>query len=103
MLVAVAGATWPLFPRLPQGETRIYLAVLAAVPLLAVRTVYSILADFENNATFAILNGSPYAQLGMAVVEEMIVTIIFIGVGVFAPRMGLGQMAAKPATGSAYA
>ena len=72
---------------MPQGETKIYLAVMLAIPFLAVRTIYSILADFENNSTFGILDGNAYVQLGMAVIEEMIVTAMFIGVGLVAPRM----------------
>ena len=109
LIVAVAGATWPFLPRMFEGETKVYLAVLAAIPFLAVRMIYSILADFENNSTFGILNGNAYVQLGMAIIEEMIVTIIFITVGILAPKMrdqsnrlvGPGQMPMKPA-GSAY-
>ena len=73
---------------MPEGETRVFVAVCAAFPFLAVRTVYTILADFENDATFGILDGNAFVQLGMAVVEEMIVTVIFIVVGVMAPRFG---------------
>lgn len=111
LLVGVAGATWPLCSRMPQGETQIYFAVLAALPFLIVRMLYTLLADFENNDTFGILNGNAYVQLGMAVIEEMIVTIIFIVAGMMAPKMqdqlqkyvGPGQTTDKPAPGPAYA
>ena len=88
MLVGVAGATYPYFAPMATGEARIYFAVLLSLPLLAVRTVYTILADFENNSTFSVLNGNAYVQLGMAIIEEMIITIIYLVVGVLAPRMG---------------
>lgn len=42
----------------PRGEKRIYLAVLGALPLLAVRLLYSILAAFTNNEDFSIFSGS---------------------------------------------
>jgi hypothetical protein len=38
----------------PRGEKRIYFAVLAAIPLLAVRLLWSILAAFANNSAFSI-------------------------------------------------
>ncbi len=64
-LVAVAGPTWPFFGgvsaahHLLDGENMMYFATVAAIPL-AVRAGDSILADFENNATFAPLNGDSY-------------------------------------------
>ena len=111
LLIGVAVVTWPLFSRMPQGETQIYIAVLAALPFLIVRMLYTLLADFENNDTFGILNGNAYVQLGMAIIEEMIVTIIFLVVGLMAPKMhdqlqkyvGPGRTTDKPAPGPAYA
>ena len=93
LLVAVAGLTWPLFSGIGssrgmlEGENKLYLAVLAAIPFLAVRTVYAILVDFEDNATFGLLDGNAYVQLGMAVIEEMVITFMFLCVGFLVPRM----------------
>ena len=95
---------------MPQGETKIYLAVVAALPFLAVRVLYSILADFENNDTFGILNGNAYVQLGMEIIEEMIVAIMFLAAGLLASNMrdqlnkyvGPAQMASRPPGGPAY-
>jgi len=80
------------------GEKRILLAVLAALPLLAVRLLYSLLADFANNSTVSILGGNATVQLCMAIIEEMIATIMFLAAGITAPSIknmerGSDQMA----------
>ncbi len=48
------------------------------MPFLAIRTVYSILVVFENDASFGILKGDAYVQLGFAVVEEMCLSLFYI-------------------------
>ena len=70
---------------LPMGEKRIVYAVLAALPLIAVRLLYSLLADFANNSTFNILFGNATVQLCMAIIEEMIVVVFFLVAGLLAP------------------
>ena len=67
------------------GEKRIVYAVLAALPLIAVRLLYSLLADFANNSTFNILFGNATVQLCMAIIEEMIVVVFFLIAGLLAP------------------
>lgn len=76
---------------LPTGENRILFAILAALPLLAVRLLYSLLADFKNDSTFNIIDGNATVQLCMAVVEEMIVTFFFLVAGFLAPAVGGAQ------------
>jgi hypothetical protein len=51
----------------PRGEKRIYFAVVAALPLIAVRLLWSILAAFANSSTFSIASPQPYVQLFMAI------------------------------------
>ncbi|KAL6713245.1 hypothetical protein ACLMJK_009366 [Lecanora helva] len=89
---------------LPPGEKRILFAVLASLPLIAVRLLYSLLADFKNDDTFNILAGNVTVQLCMAIIEEMICVAIFLASGITSPsykeikrregQMGMGQ---KPA------
>ena len=86
---------------LPWGEKRILIAVLAALPLLAIRLLYSLLSDFANNNTFSILDGDATVQLCMALIEEMIVAVIFLAAGLVAPSLknlqqGPDQMAMNP-------
>ncbi|KAL8667894.1 MAG: hypothetical protein Q9202_000359 [Teloschistes flavicans] len=66
---------------IPQGERRLLFSVLAALPFIFVRILYSTMALFVNNSTFKLYGGNATVQLCMAVIEEIIVTIIFIAVG----------------------
>ncbi|CZR55858.1 uncharacterized protein PAC_05746 [Phialocephala subalpina] len=63
------------------GEKRIYFAVLTALPFLAVRLLYSVLAAFSNNKDFSIFGGKPLIQLFMGVVEEFVIVCIYTLVG----------------------
>ena len=69
---------------LPPGEKRILYTVLGSLPLLAVRLLYSLLVDFEDNSTFSIVDGNATVQLCMAIIEEIIVTIFCLLAGVVA-------------------
>ena len=61
-------------------------AVILALPFISVRILYSMLAVFlTNQTTFALVNGSAIAQLCMATIEEMIVVVVYLGVGITAP------------------
>lgn len=77
---------------MPVGEARVVAAVLVALPLLAVRLVYTLLSDFANSKDFNLLDPDVWAYLGMAVVEEFSITAVFLVAGVLAPRVerGLG-------------
>ena len=86
-LVGIAGTTVSVWQKMPNAEKRILMAILLAFPLLTVRTIYSLLVDFVSNHTFYIFGGDAYAQLGMSVVEEMIVTLFFLVVGLTTPSM----------------
>jgi hypothetical protein len=61
----------------PRGEKRIYFVVLAAIPLLGVRMLWSILAAFANDSTFSIQGGKPLVQLFMAILEEFIIVVMY--------------------------
>jgi hypothetical protein len=65
----------------PREEKRIYFAVLAALPFIAVRLLWSILSVFADNASFSINSPKPLIQLFMATIEEFIVVIFYTGVG----------------------
>lgn len=86
-IVAFTMLTMTEARNLPQGEKRILYAVLASLPLLAVRLLYSLLADFADNSTFNILSGNATVQLCMAIIEEFIVSCLFILAGFMAPAL----------------
>lgn len=71
----------------PRGEKLIYFAVLGALPLLAVRMLYSILAAFSNNKNFSIFDGKPLIQLFMAIIEEFVIVCFYTLVGLFANKV----------------
>ncbi len=72
---------------LPSGEKRILYAVLGSLPLLAVRLLYSLLADFKDDSTFNIVDGNATVQLCMAIIEEFVVTFFFLLAGFVAPAL----------------
>lgn len=70
----------------PQGEKRIYFSVLAALPFIGVRLLWSLLSVFRNDSTFSINSGKPLVQLFMATVEEFVVVIFYTAVGLSVPH-----------------
>ncbi|MDI1491546.1 MAG: hypothetical protein OHK93_002755 [Ramalina farinacea] len=84
--LALALLTIPEFSRLRRGELGIMLAVLASLPFLAVRVLYSLLADFKHDSTFNIIDGNVWVQLAMALIMELIVAIMYILAGGAAER-----------------
>jgi len=60
-----------------RGEKRIYFAVILALPLLAVRLLWSIISAFANNPDFSLMGGKPLIQLFMATIEEFIIVCCY--------------------------
>lgn len=77
LLSALAIITMKDVRNAPRGEKRIYFAVLGAIPLLAVRMLWSLLAVFKDDSTFSIQSGKPWVQFFMATVEEFIIVVIY--------------------------
>jgi hypothetical protein len=69
------------------SQKRLFFAVLLALPLIAVRLLYSLISDFGNNPQFSLINGDTKIQLGMATIEEFIVVLIYTILGVLTPRL----------------
>lgn len=63
------------------GEKRLAIAVIIALPFIAVRISYSLLVVFLHNHDFSLINGSVTIQVVMAVLEEFLVVIIYLIVG----------------------
>lgn len=62
------------------GETSILTGVCLSLPLLLIRIIYSLLGCF-GGAQFSPIEGSPAIDLGMSVIEEMLVVLIYLWVG----------------------
>jgi hypothetical protein len=63
------------------GERRIIYAILFALPFLFVRLVYSCFSTFSHDKHFSLLGGSQTILLFVAVLEELVVTITYLAVG----------------------
>ena len=68
-----------------KGERQLILALLAALPFIAIRLLYGLLTIFSNGGVFAIQYGNETAALLMAVLEEMVVVLIYLAVGLKLP------------------
>lgn len=64
-----------------EGEPRIVVAVLSALPFIFVRLLYSLLSVFSGSHKFNLLTGSQTITLFMSVLPEMVVAIIYIATG----------------------
>jgi hypothetical protein len=64
-----------------KGERRIILAVAICIPFILVRLIYSIILSFAHNRHFNLISGSTTINLVMAVLEEFVVIILCLGVG----------------------
>ncbi|KAJ0417844.1 hypothetical protein BJY00DRAFT_195772 [Aspergillus carlsbadensis] len=72
-------------------QKRIYFVVFLALPFLAVRMLYSLLGVFGNHPQFSMFGGSVSVRLGMAIVEEFVVVVLYTVLGIFTPRANGGD------------
>lgn len=63
------------------GEKLIIYAVIAALPLILIRLIYSALGVIAHSHTFSMFNGSVAAFAIMAVVMEIIVIAVYLAAG----------------------
>ena len=70
----------------PRGERRVLLVVMISIPLFAVRLLLAILGVFTHLKHFRWFTGSAVAMALMGTLEEFIIVIMFIGVGLTIPR-----------------
>lgn len=68
-------------PHAEPGEHRIFYAVVASLPFLICRLVYSCFSTFTHNKNFNLITGSTTVLLCVALLEELAVVIIFEGMG----------------------
>lgn len=78
------------------GDMRLLLAVVCSIPFLLVRLIYSILSGFNINAlNFNIVTGNVLVQGFVAVMEEFVVVILYLAVGLTAPKLLRADMQPK--------
>jgi hypothetical protein len=81
LLFALSVITMKDVGHAPREEKRVYSVVLIALPLIAVRLLWSILSAFSNKVDFSLNSPKPLIQLFMATVEEFIVVVCYTTVG----------------------
>ncbi|KAG8532313.1 uncharacterized protein KY384_003954 [Bacidia gigantensis] len=96
-VVAMAVLTLPAFPHFHRSEKAVFAAMLAALPFLAVRILYSLLASFVNNGSFSITKGNIFVQLGMAIIMELFTALFLIAAGLIAEPEKKRQQRQQPA------
>ena len=63
------------------GEHRLLLAVGISLPLILVRLIYSCIYTFGHKAQFNMLSGNVTIQLVMSVLEEIVIVLVCLGIG----------------------
>jgi hypothetical protein len=65
----------------PDGERRLYWVLVAAIPFLGVRLLWSLIAVFGKDQKFKLVGGDPWINLGMAIIEEFIIVVMYTATG----------------------
>jgi hypothetical protein len=91
LLIYLAACTlWTITVRdaslMVSSQKRIFYCVLLALPLIAVRLLYSLISDFGNNPQFSLINGDTKIQLVMATLEEFAIVLMYTILGIVTPR-----------------
>lgn len=74
------------FRSMMASQTRIFLCIMLALPLIGVRLLYSLISEFGNNSQFNVVTGDVTIRLGMASIEEFLVVVMYAILGVMTPR-----------------
>lgn len=80
-VLTVAAFTAFNVPHIERGERRLLLAIGLSLPFLLVRLIYSCFVAFANEARFSLISGSVSIMLAMGVIQEFIVVMIFLVMG----------------------
>jgi hypothetical protein len=94
-IVAVTALITIFKSHIEPGENRLYLAVVLALPFLLVRLVYTGFSTFSYNPKFNILDGNTTIFICMALIEELIIVIIFEAAGLTLRRQERLERAAQ--------
>lgn len=83
---------------LPAGEKRLLLAVAISLPFILIRLLYSLISAFSHSRRFSAVSGNVTIYLVMAVLEEMVVVITCLGVGITLQPDGVAAYRGEPAS-----
>ncbi|KAB5582950.1 hypothetical protein GE09DRAFT_1181850 [Coniochaeta sp. 2T2.1] len=74
------------FSSMRKSQTRIFLCVMVAIPFIGVRVLYSLISDFGNSPQFNLVKGDEGIRIGMALVEEFVIVVMYTVLGVVTPK-----------------
>lgn len=77
---------------LPSGEKRVLFVLIAALPLLGVRILFSLLAYFSTISTFSPTSGNVLLRAFMSILEEILIVIAYILAGILMPKYSDARM-----------
>ncbi|CAG8248043.1 unnamed protein product [Penicillium nalgiovense] len=82
--IGVSGLFFMILQRtqsIEDGEHRLLLAVGVSLPLIFVRLIYSFIYTFGQETEFNMLSGNVTIQLVMSILEEILVVLVCLGIG----------------------
>jgi amino acid transporter len=82
MIVAMALFAVCCTRQIPDEERILLKAVILALPFIFVKILYSLLSAFSGLSVFNFVTGSKTADLCMAVLEEMVVVLLYLFAGI---------------------
>ena len=77
---------------LPSDEKRILLALIVAMPLLAVRILFALLAYFSTISAFSPFDGNMVVRVFMGILEELVIVIAYTLAGLLVPKYGVARV-----------
>jgi hypothetical protein len=72
--------------KMESSQRRIFFCVFLALPLIAVRLLYSLISDFGHSPRFSLIDGDIKIQIVMATIEEFAVVCLYTILGLLTPR-----------------
>jgi hypothetical protein len=75
--------------KMERSQKRIFFCVFLALPLIAVRLLYSLISDFGHNPRFSLIDGDIKIQIVMATIEEFLVVCLYTILGLCTPRSSI--------------
>jgi len=76
-LIGLVAVTIRDVENVSREENRLYWVIVAAIPFLGVRLLWSLIAIFGHDSKFSITGGDPWVNFGMAVVEEWVIVFMY--------------------------
>ncbi|KAJ5384202.1 hypothetical protein N7517_002113 [Penicillium concentricum] len=84
------------------GEHRLLLAVGISLPLILVRLIYSFIYAFGQKAEFSMLSGNITIQLVMSILEEIVVVLVCLGIGLTLQVRPSAEYTQQPSVSSGH-